>query len=556
MKKRNILIISLFVICFLVILPSLITRVDFENSHKGYAVALSYNAKMGADELKIFADGGIDTLIIDETVFADKVKECKELGFNIALKINLANQKAERFEEFLDRMVKEYGVKYLIITNDSESTGYRAPLENVIKDNNITLVVKESKNQVSNEKASGYEDYIKASNGKVLRAYETLKNPLRTLNSESENSKSGELLLSHMINSARDRNTEFIILNKIETTPDNAEEDIEQTIYASKEFKKWMNSKGYKENGEISLNGYEPNLKLSSALSFTVSVLMVMVMFIILSGKRNKVFEYIFLLLSVLSFGFAFLIPEKYLLYLPTLLAPLFASFSFAVSIKCAKVFREKYPPFKAFLLSFTIAFASLLYCACFMASLLSGKDFYLNNILFRGVKLSLILPVLFSVFVMWIFSSLGKTLKEKGLRGILKEIKPVHIIIFTIIGLAGIIYILRSGNAKISPIENEIRNYMALLTGARPRTKEFLIGWPVFALSVFYMKEGKSKLVRFATGVGASVLFASVINTFCHVFTDFGISFIRTVYGLLFSLPIVALALFVNYICIKLLRK
>ncbi len=556
MKKRNIIILSLFLVCFLFILPSLNTRINYENSHRAYVTALSYEANMGADELKTFADGGIDTLVIDEYIIEDKVRECKELGFNIALKINLANKKAESFEKILDRMVKEYGVKFLVITNDSESLGYRAPLENVIKDNNLTLVVKESKNQVSNEKARGYEDYIKASNGKVLRGYETLKNPLRTLNSESENSKSGELLLSHMINSARDRNTEFIILNKIETTPDNAEKDIEQTIYASKEFKKWMNSKGYTENGQVSLKGYEPNVKLNSALSFTASVLMVIVMFIILSGKRNKVFEYIFLLLSVLSFGFAFLIPEKYLLYLPTLLAPLFASFSFAVSIRCAKVLREKYPPFKAFLLSFTVAFASLLYCALFLAVLLSGKDFYLNSILFRGVKLSLILPVLFSVFVMWIFSGFGKILKEKGLRGIVKEIKPVHIIIIAVIGLAGIIYILRSGNAKISPIENEIRNYMALLTGARPRTKEFLIGWPFFALSVFYMKEGKSKLVRFAVGVGASVLFASVINTFCHVFTDFSVSFARTLYGLLFSLPFVALTLFANQIFLKLSKK
>ena len=54
-------------------------------------------------------------------------------------------------------------------------------------------------------------------------------------------------------------------------------------------------------------------------------------------------------------------------------------------------------------------------------------------------------------------------------------------------------------------------------------------------------------KLLRALACVGSSVVFASVTNTFCHVFTDFATSALRTFNGIVFALPIVIAVLAVG---------
>ena len=75
------------------------------------------------------------------------------------------------------------------------------------------------------------------------------------------------------------------------------------------------------------------------------------------------------------------------------------------------------------------------------------------------------------------------------------------------------------------------MRNSIADVMAARPRTKEFLIGWPSLVLLVYYIKNTDIKLIRWGFAVASSILFASVINSFCHVFTAAG-----TIYSRLFN--------------------
>ncbi len=549
MKIRNLLIAMVIIISLACVMPSVITRLGFESSHNGYEVGLVYTPDMTIDEFEKFKQNNIDTLIFDEKnseLSYEAIAFSKSLGFDAALRINVGDKKDEDFEKNLDSVIKENGIKYIIISENKKVRTFDAPLENVIEKNNMTLVVSENTSQLSNKMPKGYESYLAASNGKVMRSYETLKNPLRTLNSQLELDDAGELLYHHMINSMRDRNTEFIVLNLIDDGSGNRETAIDETIFAVKKFMKSAERLGYKKGKDISLNGYMSPPRIVYMASVSLLVIMALIALEILMRKRNAVFEWIFLALSLVSFCLAGVLPESFTLLIPSLFAPLSACFAFSVTIALAYYASEKaFSAFKSVLLVFLSALISLSLGSVCLGAMLSGTDFYLNNLIFRGVKLSLILPIAYAALWMWIYEGMKIDLSKKSLNTFFSKIKIWHIIVFALALFAAGVYVMRSGNAKISPLENTIRNFISDVSGARPRTKEFLIGWPILAFSACLIKNSSSKILSWAVCVGSSVLFASVINTFCHVFTDFSVSALRTVNGLLFSLPFVIVAVF-----------
>ena len=90
----------------------------------------------------------------------------------------------------------------------------------------------------------------------------------------------------------------------------------------------------------------------------------------------------------------------------------------------------------------------------------------------------------------------------------------------------------------------------------ARPRTKEIILGWPCLALYLFYVKKDKAKLLQWVFAIGASILFASVVNTFCHAFTLAETMILRAANGMLFGIPIAIVALLINLLAYKLFNK
>ena len=136
-------------------------------------------------------------------------------------------------------------------------------------------------------------------------------------------------------------------------------------------------------------------------------------------------------------------------------------------------------------------------------------------------------------------------------------QIKVYWVLIFAVIAAVGFVYILRSGHvSSISDAESLLRNTITELMRARPRTKEFLVGWPCLTLFVYYMKNVKPKLFCIIFAAGSSILFASCINSFCHVFTDASIIFSRVFNGLFIGLFVSVIAYILNILVLKLIRR
>jgi hypothetical protein len=118
----------------------------------------------------------------------------------------------------------------------------------------------------------------------------------------------------------------------------------------------------------------------------------------------------------------------------------------------------------------------------------------------------------------------------EKELYQNVRRIDVVLGLVF--VGLIGY-FLIRTGNAGAAwkvGWEQGLRDRMEDLFMARPRFKEFAIGYPLLILGFHSQKE---RFRRLLVGLGM-IGPISMVNTFCHLHSPLSLSFIRTFNGVL----------------------
>ncbi|WP_409343756.1 DUF5693 family protein [Paenibacillus sp. MBLB4367] len=174
---------------------------------------------------------------------------------------------------------------------------------------------------------------------------------------------------------------------------------------------------------------------------------------------------------------------------------------------------------------------------AIFVVALMSHITFNLQLAQFTGVKMLAYLPVVLAA-VYLIFFSEGLSLA--GIAGKAKRILFSHVSVISIVAGAvilgaGYYYLSRTGNeGQASSFELIFRSFLENTLGVRPRTKEFLIGHPLFLLGVYLCLKRKAWGL-YAVLIGA-IAQADIVGTFTHLHTPLDISMIRVIYGLLFG--------------------
>ncbi|WP_163969566.1 DUF5693 family protein [Oceanobacillus halotolerans] len=167
------------------------------------------------------------------------------------------------------------------------------------------------------------------------------------------------------------------------------------------------------------------------------------------------------------------------------------------------------------------------------VVGLLNGNAFLTGFEQFRGVKVVYSLPiVLLALYLLWrqgLALANGKVLK----RYMNMPIRYWHLAVIFIAGLIGYYYISRTGNAgMVSELEIIVRQKLEEYLYVRPRTKEFLIGFPLYMLGLYLIpiKNIWGKLLLILGSIG----FLSIVNTFTHLHIPLYISILRTVYSLI----------------------
>ncbi len=205
------------------------------------------------------------------------------------------------------------------------------------------------------------------------------------------------------------------------------------------------------------------------------------------------------------------------------------------------------------------------LFGASTMLSFYAGNDYMLEMSLFRGVKLSQLLPLMIALvlsliyFEGIIFGELNMSMRDKFFKLLNINIKVWHSIIVGTILLMVIIMLIRSGHESgVQPASMELllRNILENVMPARPRTKAFLIAYPSIIIIILF---AKNKLYRYSYPVLSIMLAiapANIMNTFSHIRTPLYLSFMRVGMEFISSVLVTLIYILIFKVFIKLIDK
>jgi len=184
------------------------------------------------------------------------------------------------------------------------------------------------------------------------------------------------------------------------------------------------------------------------------------------------------------------------------------------------------------------------------IASLLADKVHMLGVEGFSGVKMAFILPVIVVVSYFFFRNEDGMLDVRSALPKLYDLLRVnvtiFHVLLFLMFSAAATLLILRSGNfgVPVPGFEKSARGLLENMLFIRPRTKEFLIGYPALLLAAIYYLKGRNKWLWLwaAFGVLAPI---SMINSFCHIHTPLIISLIRSCVGLILGIALGLLLFF-----------
>ena len=176
------------------------------------------------------------------------------------------------------------------------------------------------------------------------------------------------------------------------------------------------------------------------------------------------------------------------------------------------------------------------------MIGLLADYKYMSGIQTFPAVKAALVLPVL--IVAGYFLIKNGGSLKDR--LEILLKTKVSLVMVFLGLLVAGALAVLLARSANfvlpIPSFEKYFRNWLEILLYVRPRTKEFLIGYPFLFLAAACYLRGKKEWLWLLAAVGA-IAPVSVFNSFSHIHTPVVISLIRTFNGLVLGVLIGLLA-------------
>ncbi|MHB8636812.1 MAG: DUF5693 family protein [Fimbriimonadaceae bacterium] len=166
------------------------------------------------------------------------------------------------------------------------------------------------------------------------------------------------------------------------------------------------------------------------------------------------------------------------------------------------------------------------------VAGLLSSLPYYIRAYEFQGVKLAVFLPIIVvGVYFLWRLTDARETL-DSPIRW------RIALITLVILGALGFM-LLRTGNdnpAAVSSWELKFRDFLDAALFVRPRTKTFLIGFPLLYIGVaMLMRYRGAASSRSAMGgwtalvlAGGAIGQTDVVNTLCHIHTPVALSLER----------------------------
>ncbi len=180
---------------------------------------------------------------------------------------------------------------------------------------------------------------------------------------------------------------------------------------------------------------------------------------------------------------------------------------------------------------------------AAYLAGALSDIIYFLEFEIFRGIKLTFVMPlIIVSIAFLQRFNVIDELRKNFTATDQLKEILEMHVTVkdlmavFIVIAALAIL-LIRSGHSTGMPVldvEVRLREWLEDTFYARPRSKEIFLGHPFFILMVAAFLKKFPKKILFVLTIIATIGQSSMVETFAHVHTPIFVSFMRGIDGLI----------------------
>jgi hypothetical protein len=167
-----------------------------------------------------------------------------------------------------------------------------------------------------------------------------------------------------------------------------------------------------------------------------------------------------------------------------------------------------------------------------FITGLLSQAAFMIEVQQFLGVKALLVVPPL-AAMALYAFTPMfgaridGRTAADAPIR-------VWMLAAFVLVAAGAALLVIRSGNQPdigVSGFELNVRGALTAIMGARPRFKEFLIGYPAIYLLASLLPQHR-RAAGWALVLAASVGLADILDTFSHIHTPLSVGILRTING------------------------
>ncbi|HIU64821.1 MAG TPA: hypothetical protein IAB06_07305, partial [Candidatus Avacidaminococcus intestinavium] len=178
---------------------------------------------------------------------------------------------------------------------------------------------------------------------------------------------------------------------------------------------------------------------------------------------------------------------------------------------------------------------------ASLVGAILGDIRFFLEIDIYKGVKLTFVLPiVLMFLVVLRRYSLFEGDNEQKNMLTRFNNFlsRPITLKIAAaalVLAFVAWVFIGRSGHTAGVPVpawEIKLRLFLEELMYARPREKEFLVGHPAFFMAVFAFYRKMPNWFKALCVLGAVIGQGSLVQTFAHMRTPIIMSYIRALDG------------------------
>lgn len=517
-----------------------------------------------ADDIRMVTLDGVETIEVNSSyhrlltmplgIFVSTVKDAEKSGLYLVLRPhNEPHITKERIDNFL-AVVDASDHISAVLFQGKEVLGYKEHLgyvANELKKRHIPIALVEAQSQLGFEKQAGIVDLAKQSNYQAVRAYAMSKDELIKIDPKEA--------ASRFYISTIERNIRLNLFPSCKFAIGGHTLSETNAAYIS-DVTNRIENHGFSVGKASVMEAYFPNQIMKSvpivgAVSMGVWFLILLIPYV---GKYVWSIEILAVMLFELMFFCVHATLTTQLLALvcavatPVIVVTLFIDY-------CLKRKKEAYQSrgymgiFGESVILLWVCGAFSLIGALYVSGLLSDIRFLLEMEIFRGVKLTFVLPIIFvSLIYIQRFPFFGKSVSDGHdfIRFVKKfcqvDIKLGLLVLLGALGVAGLVFVGRSGNngAPVPHFEIVLRRFLESIMYARPREKEFLLGHPAVFLSLVALYKKWPQIIHYLLIVAVTVGQGSIVETFAHMRSPFILSLIRGIDGLAVGTIVIAIVL------------